>query len=183
MVRKESSQSRQEMKDAMIALLLENKFEDISIKDITDRAGLHRSTFYAYYTCKHDIIDEIQKDLVDSLPVFQSSRKEDMLSSFSSFVEFIKRNVSVVIAIRNSGLAPSFGATLVASVMRRYDYIFGISDDSLKEATYVYCINGIQGVINDWIDKGCVAKIDTIASISVRLAFNTVGLREDLTGM
>ena len=80
-------------------------------------------------------------------------------------------------------LTPKVVVTLILVVPLVGFGLIGISDDSLKEATYVYCINGIQGVINDWIDKGCVAKIDTIASISVRLAFNTVGLREDLTGM
>ena len=52
---KDPQQTKKAMKDAMISLLLEKKFEEISIKDITDKAEVHRSTFYAYYTCKGDV--------------------------------------------------------------------------------------------------------------------------------
>ena len=99
---KDPQQTKKAMKDAMISLLLEKKFEEISIKDITDKAEVHRSTFYAYYTCKGDVIDEIEKDFIDTLPVFQSAKKEDILSSFSEFVELIKNNVNIVRAVRNS---------------------------------------------------------------------------------
>ncbi len=178
---KDPQQTKKAMKDAMISLLLEKKFEEISIKDITDKAEVHRSTFYAYYTCKGDVIDEIEKDFIDTLPVFQSAKKEDILSSFSEFVELIKSNVNIVRAVRNSGIAPTFGSVLVSRVMERYKLIFHANDKCLEEAAYIFCINGIQGIINNWIDKGCIESIDTIASISIRLAFNTVGLSSDIS--
>ena len=123
----------------------------------------------------------IEKDFIDTLPVFQSAKKEDILSSFSEFVELIKNNVNIVRAVRNSGIAPTFGSVLVSRVMERYKLIFHANDKCLEEAAYIFCINGIQGIINNWIDKGCIESIDTIASISIRLAFNTVGLSSDIS--
>lgn len=41
--------------DALIALLLEKSFDDITVQDVLDRAGVSRSTFYAHYRDKNDL--------------------------------------------------------------------------------------------------------------------------------
>lgn len=62
--------SKKAMKDALLSLMQEKDFKEISISDIVRLADLNRGTFYKHYQFKEDllseIIDEVITDLVDS---------------------------------------------------------------------------------------------------------------------
>jgi AcrR family transcriptional regulator len=62
--------SKKSMRDALVLLMKENDFKDITISDIVDSADLNRGTFYKHYQYKEDIlneiIDEVITDLIDS---------------------------------------------------------------------------------------------------------------------
>src|SRR5579884_3835195 len=42
--------------EALIALMDERDFEEISVTDICDRAMVHRTTFYKHYEDKYDLL-------------------------------------------------------------------------------------------------------------------------------
>jgi AcrR family transcriptional regulator len=42
--------------EALVALMNEQKFETITVKDICDRAMVHRTTFYKHYEDKYDLL-------------------------------------------------------------------------------------------------------------------------------
>ncbi len=48
--------TRQLLQDALLALILEKGYAAITIQDILDRANLGRSTFYAHYRDKDDLL-------------------------------------------------------------------------------------------------------------------------------
>lgn len=48
--------SRQLLRDALLALLREKRYEDISVQDIIERADVARSTFYVHYIDKDDLL-------------------------------------------------------------------------------------------------------------------------------
>ncbi len=48
--------TRQLLQDALIALMLEKPYHAISVQDILDRADVGRSTFYAHYRDKDDLL-------------------------------------------------------------------------------------------------------------------------------
>ena len=48
--------TKQIIKDSFWELYKEKKIENITVKDITQKAGFNRSTFYAYFTDVYDIL-------------------------------------------------------------------------------------------------------------------------------
>ena len=48
--------TRQLLRDAFLGLLKEKRYEDISVQDIIERADVARSTFYAHYVDKEDLL-------------------------------------------------------------------------------------------------------------------------------
>ena len=46
------------IREAFLQILSEQPFEDITIKQITERAGVSRQTFYAHYAQKEDVLGE-----------------------------------------------------------------------------------------------------------------------------
>ena len=41
--------TRRQMRDALLALVMENGYESVTIQQITDKADLSRATFYLHY--------------------------------------------------------------------------------------------------------------------------------------
>jgi AcrR family transcriptional regulator len=65
--------TRQLLQEAMIALLAERGFHEITVQDIAGRATVNRATFYAHFTDKYDLMDScvregFQRMLAEKLP-------------------------------------------------------------------------------------------------------------------
>ncbi len=58
--------TRQLLHEALIALILEKGYDAITVQDILERANLGRSTFYAHYRDKEDLLLSGFQDLFDA---------------------------------------------------------------------------------------------------------------------
>ena len=59
--------TRQMLREALIASILEKGYDGTSIQDITDRAGLRRATFYLHYRDKDELMFSLIRDMLDDL--------------------------------------------------------------------------------------------------------------------
>ena len=49
--------------EALLAFIAEREFETISVKEICDRAMVHRTTFYKHYEDKYDLLKHGMGDM------------------------------------------------------------------------------------------------------------------------
>ena len=95
--------------DALNELMKEKTFEEIKVADICNKALINRSTFYAHYDDKYELLSDSIKDLKDSLSKELaknqniSSTKEYYLELIKLFLNHIeeKKDTYVAIAINN----------------------------------------------------------------------------------
>lgn len=59
--------TRQMLRDALVATILEKGYDATSIQDITEQAGLRRATFYLHYRDKEELLVSMMHDTVDEL--------------------------------------------------------------------------------------------------------------------
>lgn len=64
------------LNDALIQLIREKGYDNVTIEEITERANLGRSTFYLHYQSKDDLLIEHHDDLVAHLRLVRLSRNE-----------------------------------------------------------------------------------------------------------
>lgn len=55
--------TRKLLRDALIALTVEQGFNAVTVRDITQRAQVNRSTFYRHYIDKHDLLDQYLNEI------------------------------------------------------------------------------------------------------------------------
>ncbi len=66
--------TRKLIADAFQATLAEKGFEELSVQDVADHAGINRATFYAHYADKYDLMAEwIRKDFTGRLEEWKLS--------------------------------------------------------------------------------------------------------------
>ncbi|MFN8374976.1 MAG: TetR/AcrR family transcriptional regulator [Anaerolineae bacterium] len=59
--------TRAQLRDALLALIVERGYDDLSIQDITDRADLRRATFYLHYKDKQELLLTVLSESFDAL--------------------------------------------------------------------------------------------------------------------
>jgi len=64
--------TRKLLRESLMALILEEGYDAISIQDITDKANLGRATFYLHFKDKDelllDVMDQLMADFLDQVP-------------------------------------------------------------------------------------------------------------------
>ena len=59
-----TEQTRANLMQAFWDLYLEKPIEKITIREITDRAGYNRATFYLYYRDVYDLFDQLEESIL-----------------------------------------------------------------------------------------------------------------------
>lgn len=59
--------SQKAIKKALIELMSEKDFDQITIQDISDRADISRKTIYLHYTDKFDLLDKLIEENINNL--------------------------------------------------------------------------------------------------------------------
>jgi AcrR family transcriptional regulator len=87
--------TRQLIQDALVALITEKGYEKVTIQDIIDRANVGRSTFYAHYRDKEDLLlrgvaeiaygDEVDERVAREIATLKRAGVSDRLSTLGMF--------------------------------------------------------------------------------------------------
>lgn len=72
--------TKQLLKEALLALLTEMEFEEITIMKLTTYAQINRSTFYAHFYDKYDLLDKIINDELVSFVEEVAPKNEEELT-------------------------------------------------------------------------------------------------------
>jgi len=62
-----SRRTQRALRDAVMQLALEKGMEQVTIRDITERAGIDRSTFYLHFGDKRALLEASRRQLMDEL--------------------------------------------------------------------------------------------------------------------
>lgn len=57
--------TRQALRSALLEIIKENKYDSISVEEITQRANLGRATFYLHYKDKEDLLVDVFNEIVN----------------------------------------------------------------------------------------------------------------------
>jgi AcrR family transcriptional regulator len=68
--------SRDRLGDAMIALIQEKPFDEITVQEVLDRAGVSRTTFYAHYRDKDDLFMSDVDEFLEGAAAMLSRKRE-----------------------------------------------------------------------------------------------------------
>lgn len=83
--------SRDALRTALLALIEESPFDQISIRDITTQAGVSYPVFFRRYAAKEQLLDDIAAEEVRTLlsltvPVFETRMYEESVRALCAYV-------------------------------------------------------------------------------------------------
>ena len=97
--------SKQHLMDALLSLLEEKSYRDITVVDICQRAMVHRTTFYAHFEDKNDLLRYVLGQLKDQLLVVRSQaagqrgdRENVLVMELRKSLDFLMEHKALVAA-------------------------------------------------------------------------------------
>ena len=171
------------MDEALLLLLEKKEYEYITIKEICEKAGVNRSTFYLHYEKIDDLLVEtielINKRFYESfnyevLDVNSLNKDELFLIDdkyLIPYLNFIKDNKKVYKLIhdkphifKSQEAFSKLYNNLFEKILDKYNV-----DDKEKEYVFAYFSYGLVAVVEKWIEKNCEDDIAKIAEIMKKI--------------
>ena len=145
------------MKDALLELLEQQKLVNISVTAICGTADVHRSTFYKYYTDPEDLLNDIEQDFLDRIPMppkgFDQQNLEQLLAATTAYFDDVKKNKEAYRILFGDSAGNSFAPKLVEHLCSGYLPVGEEADALTDRFIQLYVANGTVGMLREWIEK------------------------------
>lgn len=171
------------MDKALLLLLEKKKFEYITVKEVCEKAGVNRSTFYLHYENLCDLLSESVNYITtemwrqfDSDSTIRKSEIEEMplqqLKLFTPqylipFLNFVKQNKKVFVAAANEPVTFKVQNTFQKLYSEIFEPIlrrFGVADWK-KNYVMMFYLKGTFSVITEWVKNDCRETAEEIAEL------------------
>ncbi len=105
------------IKKAFIELLKEKSFQEITVRELSERADINRKTFYAYYTGMEELLAAVMDEMLEKYRTGLrkiSFRADDFdaASLFKTISALIREDLEHYIRFHEIGLLAQFGISV-----------------------------------------------------------------------
>lgn len=175
------------MDEALISLLEKKDIEFITVKEICETAGVNRSTFYLHYENVAELLAEtleymnkkfmacFQADAATTIREIKSAEKKELIfitpEYLNPYLNFIKENKKIFVAAMNK--------SEVYESKIRYEKLYEHLFEPIMERfacprekrkyIIVFYIQGIMGIVREWMKGGCREEVREISKIITEL--------------
>lgn len=160
------AKSQEAIKKAVIELMSEKNFDDITIQDIADRADVNRGTIYLHYTDKYDLLDRLMEEYINKLKETSEWACEgEWIDATLIFFEYFERNYLFFSTMLASKGAPSFRSKFLDFLIEEFkDEVDKGKNQGISEDVIVkFAANAYVGVLESWLKEGMPSPPDVMA--------------------
>lgn len=120
--------TRERLGDALVSLILEKPFDDITVQEVLERAQVSRSTFYEHYRDKDDLLVSDTEDFLDWLVahVPAADAKSDRVLPVRELFAHVAEMGELVSALEASGRLEVFYELAQAYFARAIEQRFAV---------------------------------------------------------
>lgn len=169
------------MDEAFLELIEKKDFAYITVKEICEKAGVNRSTFYLHYETVGDLLEESVQHIIDRFVEFMPYDTADFLKKLNEcpieelylitpeyltpYLTYIKEHrrifrtsVEQAAALRMYDAYTDLNRYILTPILNRY---------KVPAENYIlqFHIHGIMAVINEWLKTDCADSIEHVISV------------------
>jgi AcrR family transcriptional regulator len=176
-------QTRDALGDALVALIREKPFDEITVQEILDRAGVGRSTFYTHYRDKDDLFLSDVEDFFEmaSTALTRKGASPERLAPVAELFSHILDVRKFYEALMASGKVDdvlALGRGYFARSIRERLRLSGVTTDAVEAGAQAHALAGsLFAMLGWWIDQGMKAEPQAMDALFHRLAWSGVAMR------
>ncbi|MCR8656479.1 TetR/AcrR family transcriptional regulator [Paenibacillus endoradicis] len=147
--------TQEALRKAVIDLMSEKKFDDITIQELSDRANVSRGTIYLHYLDKYDLLDKLIESHIHELrESCHAAADMDFIGSTLMWTEYFENNYSFFSMMLASKGAPYFRNRflnlLVEEFTNEVDLTKGINQGFEEDIIVRFVASAYVGVVEWW---------------------------------
>lgn len=166
---KKNTMTRECIFTALLLLMEQMPYEDITITDITKKAGVSRMSYYRLYDSKDDILEqrfgEIYKEGLE-----QMCRKQvmDKYQFVTELFRTAEKNHVLIEALLHARLHDLVQKNLIQYCTYLAEHIFRLDMKDQRTDYWIYMVSGkFSMLIARWIEKGMPESPEEMAAFSM----------------
>lgn len=178
--------TRELLRGALVSLIDEKGYDSITVQDILDRADVGRSTFYAHYRDKEDLLRSGFEDIRSAL----AAERDAASRAGATHVELLQ---PVLVVFQHVGryrqhwksLVRKGGADLVIRILResatdlvrehlRCHFSEAARNERQMEAAVQFAVGALMGVLTWWVHNDIPYTPEEVHSVFRRLTTDGV---------
>ena len=173
------------IRKAFLSLLSQKPMENISIKELCEKAGINRGTFYSHYSDLYDLRDKIEEDMLGDLqktlaPLLQVDKEQLTPVRITAEVfQCLKDNSDLCTVTLSDYGDKAFALRLInlgqEICLEAYSEYF--KNASKKKIAYFYAFvsAGCIGLLQRWLADGMITPAAEVAKMAEDIMLQGVG--------
>lgn len=152
--------TKQRLYQALIQLLQEKELREITVRELTELAGISRGTFYFHYADIYALMDQMEAAQLDHLcelmdALVPSISQEDVPPALVTLFEYLYENRDVCRALYGKSWESDFTRSAKEVICRRCMGCLVPDGASLRQQYLMtFAVNGCFGCIAAWQAQG-----------------------------
>lgn len=148
-----TAQTRENLSEAFWELYCQKKIDQISIKEITEKAGYHRSTFYEYFVDIYDVLNQLEESLLVYIQEYvvnslAAEKNGDFTHRMADLYESRGRYLNVLLGENGD---PYFAKKLKTVMRPALIKAFGLPESDIHTAyIFEFGVSAIIASITHW---------------------------------
>ena len=166
------------MDEALLLLLEQKEFNAITVKEVCQKAGVNRSTFYLHYESMNDLLEETVgmindrfKESLSSVPTDDPSKvvltSERYLRPYLNFIKENRRAYKVIHQKEHLFNSQKTFESFYQSIFSPALTNFGVKENE-KKYVFAFYTQGTVSIIGKWLEDNCSDDVDMIIDIIMR---------------
>ncbi|MBR2550770.1 MAG: TetR/AcrR family transcriptional regulator [Clostridiales bacterium] len=151
--------TKKAIKDTFIELLEDHPLSDITVKDIVEKCGINRNSFYYHYHDLPELIEEIVKEDAEEI-IRKYPSVKSIVECYDAAIEFASQHRRAIMHIYKSVNREMFEGYLMEvceCLVRSYTNMV-VSTESVNEGNIEIIVNYYKcvcfGLLIEWLNKG-----------------------------
>ncbi len=154
--------TKQLLRQSFASLLAEKPLEDITVKELTERADINRGTFYCHYKDIYDLKDQIERELFDEFVAVidgygVDNLRRELQPVMVDVFRFLQRNREFSMVLSAYKTDNLFFAWVRSEIFRRglseWQRIYGFQDSLQWDYYLDFVVAGCVTMLQSWIKR------------------------------
>jgi AcrR family transcriptional regulator len=171
------------MDEAFLELLEEKDFAYITVKEICEKAGVNRSTFYLHYETVNELLAESARYIIDQFIVAMPHDTAEFIAKIQTcpleelylitpeylapYLNYIKEHRRLFRTTNEQASVLGMDDAYLALNRHVFTPILDRFHVPPSEQKYMmpFYINGLMGIVNEWLKEDCKDSVKHIISV------------------